>query len=74
MRRVWDNEAIEILKGLIGRKVSLARAAVILKSSQTSVQIQARKLGMPFAGIRAQKAALKKSIAEAEARNGIRPK
>lgn len=68
----WDAEQGEILKGLIDRKVSLARASVILKRSQSSVQVQARKLGLPFPGIRETKRALKESIADAEARAGVR--
>jgi len=62
----------EILKSLIDRKVSLARAAVVLKGSQASVQIQARKLGMPFPGMRAIKRALKESLADAAEREGVR--
>ncbi|SNT63571.1 hypothetical protein SAMN05216374_0072 [Tardiphaga sp. OK246] len=62
----WDDEQIEILKGLIARKVSLARAAVIMKRPQSSVQIQARQLGAPFPGVRATKARLKAQIDEAE--------
>ena len=61
----WDDAQIEILKGLVARKVSLARAAVILKRPQASVQIQARRLGTPFPGIRAVKA-LQKAKSEAE--------
>jgi hypothetical protein len=54
------------LKNLIERKVSLARAAIILKRSQSTIQTQARKLGTPLPGVRAQKAAIRASIAEAE--------
>jgi hypothetical protein len=62
----WDDGQIEILKGLIARKVSLARAAVIMKRPQSSVQIQARRLGTPFPGVRETKARLKAQIDEAE--------
>ena len=62
----WDDVQIEILKGLIARKISLARAAVIMKRPQSSVQIQARRLGTPFPGVRATKARLKAQIDEAE--------
>ncbi|MGM4893281.1 hypothetical protein [Tardiphaga sp. 709] len=62
----WDDEQIEILKGLIARKISLARAAVIMKRPQSSVQIQARRLGAPFPGVRATKARLKAQFDEAE--------
>lgn len=71
-RRPWDADQIAILKGLIERKISLARAAVILKRRQAAVQIQARKLGTPFPGVRATKAALNASVAAAEALAGIR--
>lgn len=71
-RNRWDNEQIEILKGLIERKISLARAAVILKRPQTSVQIQARRLGSPFPGIRATKALLKAKTEEAERKASLR--
>ncbi|WP_299807295.1 hypothetical protein [Tardiphaga sp.] len=62
----WDESQIEHLKELITRKVSLARAAVILKRPQSSVQIQARRLGTPFPGIRATKALLKARMEAAE--------
>ena len=71
-RNRWDDEQIEILKGLIERKISLARAAVILKRPQTSVQIQARRLGSPFPGIRATKALLKAKSEEAERKASLR--
>lgn len=61
----WDAEQIEIVKALIARKVSLARAAVILKRPQSSVQIQARRLGTPFPGVRAIKARLRAQMEEA---------
>jgi hypothetical protein len=70
--RPWDEGQIAVLKNLIERKVSLARASVILKRPQASVQTQARRLGAPFPGVRARKTALKESIAAAEARAGIR--
>lgn len=71
-RTRWDDKRIEVLKGLIARNLSLARAAVIMKRPQTSVQIQARKLGMPFPGIRAVKATLKARIEAAEKKASLR--
>ena len=68
----WDDAQIENLKGLIARGISLARAAVILKRPQSSVQIQARKLGTPFPGIRATKALLKAKLEEAERKASLR--
>ena len=68
----WDETQIEALKDLIARKVSLARAAVILKRPQSSVQIQARRLGTPFPGIRETKARLKAKIEEAEKKATMR--
>lgn len=62
----WDESQIEHLKELIARKISLARAAVIMKRPQSSVQIQARKLGTPFPGVRATKALMKAKMAAAE--------
>jgi hypothetical protein len=70
-RLIWDDEKIALLKQLIERKVSLTRAAVILKCSQSTAQVQARKLGTPFAGIRKTRAMLRKSIADAEHRAGL---
>ena len=70
--RPWSDAEIAEMKDLIERKVSLVRAAIILKRPQSSVQIQARKLGTPFPGMRATKAALRDSIAAAEARAGVR--
>lgn len=70
-RLVWDAESIAALTDLHYRKVSLARTAVILKRPQSSIQIQSRKLGFLFPGIRATTAALKASIADAEALAGI---
>ena len=64
----WDDAQIEHLKELIIRKISLARAAVILKRPQSSVQIQARKLGTPFPGVRATKALLKAKMEAAESK------
>ncbi|MBC7623393.1 hypothetical protein FNL55_12330 [Tardiphaga sp. vice352] len=64
--RPWDNEQVEILKKLIERNVSLARAAVVLNRRQSSVQKKARELGKPFPGVRAQKAALRVIFIEAD--------
>ena len=69
--RPWSDAEIMQMKDLLQRKVSLARAAIILKRPQASVQIQARKLGTPFPGVRATRAALRGSIAAAEARAGL---
>jgi hypothetical protein len=71
-RNRWDDEQIELLKGLIARKLSLARAAVILKRPQASIQIQARKLGSPFPGIRETKALQKAKTEEAERKASLR--
>ena len=68
----WDDAQIDHLKQLIARKISLARAAVILKRPQSSVQIQARKLGQPFPGVRAAKALLKAKMEEAESKASLR--
>ncbi|MBC7575889.1 MAG: hypothetical protein H7312_00795 [Tardiphaga sp.] len=60
----WDGQQIDKLKELIAARVSLARAAVIMKRPQASVQAQARKLGMPFPGVRAIRAAIKAKMAD----------
>ena len=46
--RNWDDEQISRLKALIASGASVLRTAAALRRSQTSVQIQARKLGTPF--------------------------
>lgn len=68
----WDDAQFEILKDLIARQISLARAAVILKRPQSSVQIQARRLGTPFPGVRETRARLKARIEEAEKKATLR--
>ena len=68
--RPWSDAEISQMKDLLTRKVSLARAAIILKRPQASVQIQARKLGTPFPGVRATRAALRSRIAAAEEQAG----
>jgi hypothetical protein len=68
----WDDAQLDILKDLIARQISLARAAVILKRPQSSVQIQARRLGTPFPGLRETKALLKAKIEEAEKKATLR--
>lgn len=68
----WDDAQFEILKDLIARQISLARAAVILKRPQSSVQIQARRLGTPFPGVRETGARLKARIEEAEKKATLR--
>ena len=64
--RPWSDAEVAQVKDLLARKVSLARAAIILKRPQGSVQIQARKLGTPFPGVRAMRAAYRSSVQAAE--------
>ena len=64
--RPWSDAELLQVKDLLQRKVSLARASIILKRPQSSIQIQARKLGTPFPGVRATRAALRSSIEAAE--------
>jgi len=66
--RPWSDAEISQMKDLLTRKVSLARAAIILKRPQSSVQIQARKLGTPFPGVRAIRAAYRSSLQAADDR------
>jgi transposase-like protein len=65
--RPWTVEELARIKTLVKQNVSLVRASVILKRPTASIQLQARKLGTPFPGARATKAALRDSIAAAEA-------
>ena len=60
----WDDSQIDQLKELIARRVSLARAGVIMKRPQASIQAQARKLGTPFPGVRAIRASIKARMAD----------
>jgi hypothetical protein len=47
-RNVWTDEENERLKELVGRGVSMARAAVIFGRNISAVKKQARKIGTPF--------------------------
>lgn len=62
----WDDEQVERLKVLIASGASPVRAAAALKRAQTSVQVKARKLGMPFVGIRVARKIRNAKIAAAE--------
>ena len=66
--RPWSDAEILQMRDLLARKISLARAAVILKRPQSSLQIQARKLGTPFPGVRAIRAAYRGSLQAADDR------
>ena len=70
--RPWTDQEIARVKTLLENKVSLVRAAIILKRPQASVQIQARKLGTSFPGVRATRAAIRQSMAAAEASARVR--
>ena len=69
--RPWDTEQISRLQTLIASGASVLRAAAALRRSQTSVQIQARKLGTPFPTM--LEARRRRAAKEAEAIKGQRP-
>lgn len=68
--RAWNEEQISRLRALIGSGASVLRAAAALRRSQTSVQIQARKLGTPFPTM--LEAKRQRAAKEAEALRGLR--
>ncbi len=67
----WDDEQVERLKELIAGGASPIRAAAALKRARTSVQVKARKLGMPFMASRESKKLRNAKIAEAEKQQGV---
>jgi hypothetical protein len=66
--RPWDDEQVERLKELIASGASAVRAAAALKRARSSVQVKARKLGMPFMASRDAKRLRDAKIAAAESR------
>ncbi|KPG00087.1 hypothetical protein IP86_07570 [Rhodopseudomonas sp. AAP120] len=64
--RPWDDEQVERLKELIASGASAVRAAAALKRARSSVQVKARKLGMPFMASRDVKRLRDAKIAAAE--------
>jgi hypothetical protein len=54
--RVWTPEQIELLHALVNKRVSPARASVVLKRPKQAVQNKARELGSPFADARVLRA------------------
>lgn len=64
--RPWDDEQVERLKELISSGASAVRAAAALKRARSSVQVKARKLGMPFMASRDAKRLRDAKIAAAE--------
>jgi GcrA cell cycle regulator len=66
--RPWDDEQISRLKELIESGASAVRAAAALKRARSSVQVKARKLGMPFMASRDAKRLRNAKIAAAESR------
>jgi GcrA cell cycle regulator len=75
-KRPWNAEEIDRLKQLVATGVSLARAAVTLKRTRVSAQVQARKVGTPFPTMRETKKLRDAKIAaadEKDSRSGIYP-
>ncbi|WP_322514072.1 hypothetical protein SR870_13520 [Rhodopseudomonas palustris] len=66
--RPWDDEQVERLKELIASGASAVRAAAALKRARSSVQVKARKIGMPFMASREAKRLRDAKIAEAESK------
>ncbi|ABD08740.1 conserved hypothetical protein [Rhodopseudomonas palustris HaA2] len=66
--RPWDDEQVQRLKELIASGASAVRAAAALKRARSSVQVKARKIGMPFMASRDAKRLRDAKIAEAESR------
>lgn len=56
-RRSWTPEQIELLRVLLEKGASAARASVVLKRPKLAVQNKARQLGTPFPDIRQVRAA-----------------
>jgi GcrA cell cycle regulator len=72
---IWDEEQIERLKQMASSGASILRISAALRRNVTSVQVKARKLGIPFVGMREAKRIRDAKIAEAEKklaqRNGL---
>lgn len=66
--RPWDDEQVSRLKEMIESGASAVRAAAALKRARSSVQVKARKLGMPFMASRDAKRLRNAKIAAAESR------
>jgi hypothetical protein len=71
--RSWTPEQIEILRGLVETRVSLPRAAVALKRTQTSVRKKAREIGAPFPSMRHLRTKRLAQEAKARAASGLAP-
>jgi hypothetical protein len=56
-RRSWTPEQIELLRALLMKGASAARASVVLRRPKLAVQNKARQLGIPFPDIRQVRAA-----------------
>jgi hypothetical protein len=56
-RRTWTPDQIELLRLLLDKGVSAARASVVLKRPKLAVQDKARQLGTPFPDVREVRAA-----------------
>jgi hypothetical protein len=73
--RVWTREQIELLHALINKRVSPARASVVLKRPKQAVQNKARELGNPFPDVRVVKAErLAREFGERRATDRAEPK
>jgi len=70
--RSWTVEQITLLRTLVERGVSPARASVVLKRPRLAVQSKARAIGKPFTDSRAVRMA--RLAKEAEERRTIQAK
>jgi hypothetical protein len=64
--QLWDDEQVERLKQMAAGGASMLRISAALRRNTTSVQVKARKLGIPFVGMREAKKLRDAKIAEAE--------
>ena len=70
--RSWTIDQIALLRALVERGVSPARASVVLKRPRLAVQSKARAIGKPFADLRAVRMA--RLAKEADERRTIETK
>ena len=64
--QLWDDAQVERLKQMAASGASMLRISAALRRNTTSVQVKARKLGIPFVGLREAKKLRDAKIAEAE--------
>jgi hypothetical protein len=63
--RSWTDEHVELLRSLVKKGASVARASVALKRTKASVRNKAREIGLPFATQKELRKKEKDNVAEA---------